>query len=88
MLTGRLKSNHRVHKIVAIDDRDDKPGGYWVKGYVTQLDSDSSFSISIPRPKKCSGKIKLLVVYENGTFTGNGKKRGIDSATIIPYKFR
>ena len=24
-----LKSNHKIHRIVVIDDREDKPGAYW-----------------------------------------------------------
>jgi hypothetical protein len=70
-----------------IDDRDDKPGAYWVKGYVAEAGTDSRFSLSIPRPKKCSGKLKLLAVYRNGAFTGGNLKRGIGSATVVPYSF-
>ena len=86
-VTGKLKANHAIHRIVVIDDRDDKMGGYWVKGFVAKPDDQSRFSVTIPQPCP-SGKIKLLAVYKNGCFTGNGKKRGIDSATIVPYSFR
>ncbi len=86
-VTGKLKANHDIHRIVVIDDRDDKIGGYWVKGFVAKPDAQSRFSVMIPQP--CPrGKIKLMAVYKNGCFTGNGKKRGIDSATIIQYSFR
>ena len=86
-VTGKLESNHPVHKIVVIDDRDDKIGGYWVKGFVADLDDQSKFSLDIPNPNP-SGQLRVLAVYENGAFTGDGKKHGIDSATTVPYSFR
>lgn len=86
-VTGKLQDTTlKPHRIVVIDNRDDKPGAYWVRSFVSQVDEDSQFSISIPEPNR-SGKIKILVVYENGAFTGNGKNRGIGSATEIPYSF-
>ncbi|MEM9588472.1 MAG: hypothetical protein AAGA03_14405, partial [Planctomycetota bacterium] len=79
-------SDHPVHRIVVVDDRDDKVGSYWVKGFVAQLDEESRFSVSIPNPGR-KGKLKLLAVFQNGAFTGNGFKRGIESGTIVPYSF-
>jgi hypothetical protein len=84
---GKLEANYPLHRLVVIDDRDDKIGGYWVKGFVAELDNRSQFSLSIPQPGR-SGKLKILAVYKNGAFTGNGKKRGIDSANLVPYSFR
>ena len=86
-LSGKLETNHPVHRLVVIDDREDKPGAYWVKGYVTKLTEASEFSLSIPRPKSCRGQLKLLVVYQNGAVTGGSLKRGIGSATSVPYAF-
>ena len=86
-VTGKLDSNHPVHRIVVIDDRDDKPGAYWVKGYVTSPDAESSFTVSFPRPKQCSGTLKLLAVYQNGAVTGGGLRRGFGSAHLVPYSF-
>ena len=73
--------------MIVIDDRDDKIGGYWVKAFVTEVDKQSRFSVSIPQPGR-SGQLKVLAVYTNGAFTGDGKKRGIGSATLVPYSFR
>lgn len=86
-VTGKLVTDHPVHRVVVIDDRDDKIGGYWVKGFVSDVDDQSRFSISIPNPGP-TGKLKVLAVYTNGAFTGNGQKRGIDSAHVVPYSFR
>ncbi|MCS7468103.1 hypothetical protein NZK35_15735 [Stieleria sp. ICT_E10.1] len=83
---GQLETDFPVHRVVVIDDRDDKIGGYWVKGFVAQVDPQSRFSISIPNPGR-KGQLKILAVYNNGAFTGNGTKRGIDSATLVPYRF-
>ena len=87
VLKGKLETNHDVHRIVVIDDRDDKPGAYWVKGYVTKTDKASRFSVTIPRPRKCSGTLKLLVVYTNGAVSGGNLKSGIGSAKLVPYSF-
>ena len=70
-----------------IDDRDDKIGGYWVKGFVAELDAQRRYSVSIPQPGR-SGTLKVLAVYDNGAFTGDGVKHGIESATTVPYSFR
>ncbi len=86
-VTGKLDSDYPVHRVVVIDDRDDKIGAYWVKGFVAEIDGQSRFSVSIPKPGR-SGKLKVLAVYKNGAFTGDGAKRGIESATIVPYSFR
>ena len=86
-VTGKLVANHKPHRVIVIDDRDDKLGGYWVKGFVAELDDQSNFSVSIPKPNR-SGKLKILAVFENGAFTGDGKKHGIESAKIVPYSFR
>lgn len=87
VVSGHLESDSPVHRVVLIDDRDDKIGAYWVKGYVTELDSRSRFTVSIPQPGP-TGKIKLLAVYTNGAYTGDGIKRGIESAHTVPYSFR
>ena len=87
-LTGKLTANHQAHRIVVIDDRDDKIGAYWVKGYVSKLNEQGQFAVSIPRPKICSGKLKILAVYENGVVTGGGLNQGIGSAKILPYSFK
>lgn len=84
---GTLTTNHPVHRIVVIDDRDDKIGAYWVKSFVSEVDEQSQFSVSIPRPNP-SGSIKLLAVYKNGAVTGDGVKHGIGSAKIVPYSLR
>ncbi|MCA9136693.1 MAG: hypothetical protein KDB00_08040 [Planctomycetales bacterium] len=83
-VTGRLKSSDQVHRIIVIDDRDDKIGAYWVKGYVAELDARSGFSVSIPQPGP-TGSLKILAVYTNGAYTGDGMKRGIESAHVVPY---
>ena len=88
VVSGRLKSNHEVHRVLLIDDRDDKPGAYWVKGYVAKADKNGEFKFKIPRPRVCKGTLKLLAVYTNGAFTGNGKKHGDQSALEVPYNFR
>ena len=88
VVSGRLESNHEVHRVLLIDDRDDKPGGYWVKGYVEKIDQNGKFKIQIPRPRVCKGTLKLLVVYTNGAMTGDGQKYGDQSATELPYEFR
>ncbi len=86
-LTGKVESVSGVHRVVVIDDREDKPGAYWVKGYVAEVEADGSFSIFVPRPQKCRGALKLLVVYKNGAVTGDGIRRGIGSAKLIPYSY-
>ncbi len=58
----------------------------FLKGYVAVLDDQSRFSLSIPDPNR-TGKLQVLAVYENGAFTGDGKSRGIESATLVPYSF-
>jgi predicted Zn-dependent protease len=87
-LSGTLKANHSPHRIVVIDDRDDKPGAYWVKGYVSEVSAQGGFAVSIPRPKQCSGKLKVLAVYQNGAVTGGNFRQGIGSAKDFPYSFR
>ena len=86
-VSGRLETNHEVHRIVVIDDRANKPGAYWVKGYVTAPGADATFSLDIAKPQQCRGQLKLLVVYTNGAVTGGGLKRGIGSAKLVPYQF-
>lgn len=71
-VTGKLKADHGAHRVIVIDDRDDKIGGYWVKGFVSEVDDQSRFSVSIPEPNR-SGKLRILAVYKNGAFTGDGK---------------
>ena len=88
VVTGKLESDGTVHRVLLIDDRDDKPAAYWVKGYVTKTDSEGQFKFDVPRPKACKGTMKLLAVYTNGAFTGNGEKYGDQSATDLPYVFR
>ncbi|QEF97263.1 hypothetical protein Mal15_13020 [Stieleria maiorica] len=86
VVRGKLESDFPIHRIVVIDDRDDKIGGYWVKGFVAQVDPQARFSLSIPTPGR-KGQLKILAVYANGAFTGDGRKRGIESATLLPYSF-
>lgn len=87
VLKGKLTGKHPIHRIIVIDDRDDKPGAYWVKGYVAKPNDEGQFSVSIERPKTCSGNLQLLAVYTNGAVTGDGIRRGIGSACAVPYQF-
>ena len=50
VVSGKLATNHDVHRIIVIDDRDDKIGGYWVKGFVAELDENSSFQLAANFP--------------------------------------
>ncbi len=85
VVTGKLQTDFPLHRV--IDDRDDKVGAYWVKAFVSQTDSTGRFQVEIPTPGR-TGSMKLLAVYRNGAFTGDGKTRGIGSATVVPYASR
>lgn len=86
-VTGQINANHDVHRIIVVDDANDKIGGYWVKAFVAKPGPQGKFAVSIPRPQKCSGKMKVLAVHTNGAFTGNGQKHGIESASLLSYSF-
>jgi hypothetical protein len=87
-LTGRVTSDVPVHSVIVYDTVPKIQQTYFQKPYVARVAKDGTFEVTISEPVdvKADGTLKLVACCENGTMTGDGKKRGIGSAHEINYR--
>ena len=87
-LTGRVTSNIPAHSVVVYDTAPAVRTQYFQKPYVVRVEDDGTFDIMISEPVsvQATGVLKVLACCENGTMTGDGKRRGISSAHEIKYR--
>jgi hypothetical protein len=87
-LTGRITSNVPAHSIIVYDTAPDVRTQYFQKPYVARVEQDGTFDITISEPVtvQAKGVLKVVACCENGTMTGDGKKRGFGSAHEIKYQ--
>lgn len=87
-LTGRITSNVPAHSIIVYDTAPDVRTQYFQKPYVARVEKDGTFDITISEPVnvQAKGVLKVVACCENGTMTGDGKKRGFGSAHEIKYQ--
>jgi hypothetical protein len=86
-LAGRITSNVPVHSVIVYDTVPEVQTNYFQKGYVARV-QDGGFDVAITEPvtMPVSGTFKLVACCENGTMTGDGESRGIESAHEIGYR--
>lgn len=87
-LTGRITSNIPAHSVIVYDTAPDVRTQYFQKPYVARVKRDGTFDITISEPLgvKATGVLKVLACCENGTMTGDGKRRGLPSAYEMKYR--
>lgn len=87
-LTGRITSDIPAHSVIVYDSVPKLQQTYFQKPYAARVQKDGRFDITISEPinAKVSGSLKLIACCENGTATGDGKGRGINSAHEIKYQ--
>lgn len=87
-VTGRVTSNIPAHSVVVYDIAPDVRTQYFQKPYVARVEKDGTFDITISEPVsvQANGILKVLACCENGTMTGDGKRRGMSSAHEIRYR--
>lgn len=87
VLEGHLDSQQRAHSVVVVDDMEQKPGTYWVRGYAGRLAADGTFRVVIDEPVPSNGRFEIVFCFENGAVTGDGKGYGLGSAIGKSYRY-
>lgn len=87
-LSGRVTSNIPVHSVVVFDTVPKIQQTYFQKTYVSRVKQDGSFEVTISEPigVRTTGTLKLLACCDNGSVTGNSRKRGFSSAYDLKYR--
>ena len=86
VVTGKLSSNVPAHSVVVLDDMDQKPGPYWVRGYAGRVSDDGTFRVTIDEPVASGGALSIVFCFRNGAVTGDGKGYNLESAIVKPYR--
>ena len=85
-VSGKITSDIAAHSVVIYDSVPDDQEAYWQKPYVGRVDGQGRFDVAITEPSLKAGTLRLLVCFENGIVTGNGKELSIGSALEKPYR--
>lgn len=89
-VSGRIQSNQTPLIAVIADHSKKLPGEYWMRHYVSGIESDGRYSIDITEPLPSDGEYWIWFIFPNGEFTGNGRMQGTGKlgTTKIPYRFQ
>ncbi len=87
VVSGRVVSRQRAVLAVVGDESDARPGEYWTKTYVSQVEPDGRFEVIVSEPAESNGTLKTWFAFEGGAQTGDGKSRGRESGVAQPYLF-
>ena len=85
-LRGVLKSDTPAHSVVVLDSVPKVHDTYWQKPYVARAGADGQFEVAITEPSTQDGTLRLLVCFENGAVSGDGKDYGIQGALDKTYR--
>ncbi|MFK7820781.1 MAG: hypothetical protein AB8G99_18830 [Planctomycetaceae bacterium] len=89
-VSGRVQSNLKPVFAIVADHSKKLPGTYWVRHYVSRIETDGQFEVEVTEPVKADGEYFLWFVFPSGELTGNGRMQGTGErgATKIPYRFQ
>jgi hypothetical protein len=86
-VSGRVRSSRRAAYALVADESDARPGEYWTKTYVGKVAPDGAFTVVITEPSESNGTLKTWFVFDGGTQTGDGRRRGRESGISKAYAY-
>jgi predicted Zn-dependent protease len=88
VVSGRLSSDRRAVYALVADESDARPGEYWTKTYVGEVNSTGDFEVVVFEPSESNGTLKLWFVFSDGSQTGDGKTSSRESGIAKAYTYR
>jgi hypothetical protein len=87
LVRGRVVSPERAVYAMVADESESRPGEYWTKTYVGEVEEDGSFVVKVTEPAQASGALRIWFVFEDGDHTGDGKRRSRPSGVEKKYRW-
>jgi hypothetical protein len=87
VVRGRVQASERPALALVGDESDARPGEYWTKTYVGEVNADGAFEVIVTEPAESNGVLKTWFAFPGGAQTGDSKERGRESGVSTPYTF-
>jgi hypothetical protein len=88
VVAGKLQAGRAAAYALVADESDARPGEYWTKTYVGKIAHDGAFEVIVAEPAAAGGTLKTWFAFEDGTQTGDGKRRGRESGIAKAYTYK